>query len=164
VFHNKVASLFGSTSQIYWRLMSPVTPSGLLEMYWYFTRSGYIHPFFSLRWKMNFMISLMDTAFLQNYKTPRPSNLRIHHQWEPKISKTRVTAGDKMGTARSTLEDEKFIWNVRRQISANEPLGRRGCRWHDTLTFSVRMMSGRHLNWVVTIRHINTTRLNAVLS
>jgi hypothetical protein len=58
-----------------------------------------------------------------------------------------------MGTARSTYEDEKFTWNVRRKILAKGPLGRRRCRWHDTLIFSVRMTSGRHLNWVVNFGH-----------
>jgi len=61
VFHNKVASLFGSTSQTYCLLGCHAVRSA----YWYFTRSGYLHPFFSLRWKPNFMISL-DTAFLPN--------------------------------------------------------------------------------------------------
>jgi len=51
------------------------------------------------------------------------------------MSQTRVIAEDKMATERSTHEYEKFIGNVRRQISANGPLGRRRCRARDNPYF-----------------------------
>lgn len=103
---------------------------------------------------MNFMISLMDTAFLP-YKAPRPSNLRSHHQRETKISQRRVISDqipeDKMGTARSTHEDEKFIWHVRRKISAKGPPGRRRCRWRDT---HFQRENDERI-WEAIIRHLN---------